>query len=154
MHFASVFAIVAAAALTITSSFAAKCSRTAPATDRSQLWTLKDFANSLFVEKNVQKAYDDWIPGSYINHNADVVSGRENALAFLRPIFSNPDLKSTIASIVVGQGFGFIHHRLTIPGQADWAVMDRFGFNGTCIVEHWDVIQPITGDETNPIAYF
>jgi predicted SnoaL-like aldol condensation-catalyzing enzyme len=32
--------------------------------------------------------------------------------------------------------------------------MDLYRFQGTCIVEHWDVSQTITGNETNPIAFF
>jgi hypothetical protein len=36
----------------------------------------------------------------------------------------------------------------------DMAIMDRMGFKGTCMNEHWDVRERIYGNSTNPIAYF
>jgi predicted SnoaL-like aldol condensation-catalyzing enzyme len=35
-----------------------------------------------------------------------------------------------------------------------FSAVDYFRFRGTCVVEHWDILQQITGDETNPMAYF
>jgi len=53
-----------------------------------------------------------------------------------------------------GEGFGVLHYRMTVPGMVDLAIMDRFRFEGDCIVEHWDTSSTITGREPNPIAYF
>ncbi|KAJ3511059.1 hypothetical protein NLJ89_g4314 [Agrocybe chaxingu] len=154
MRFTGIITAVAAAALAITPAFAAKCSTAPGATDAEQLEAIKDFANSFLVIKNIQKGFDDWIPGTYINHNPNAQSGRENALNALRPFVSNPSLQFTVAQVFAGQGYGLIHYRARIPGQLDMAIMDRFRFEGTCIVEHWDVGQTITGREPNPIAFF
>lgn len=45
------------------------------------------------------------------------------------------------------------YNRMTAP-DFDYAVMDRLRFKGTCFDEHWDVLQRIWGNETNPIAFF
>ena len=54
-----------------------------------------------------------------------------------------------------GEGIGMLHYRMRADGAGiHAAVMDRLRFEGTCFVEHWDVIQAITGKETNPGAFF
>ena len=34
------------------------------------------------------------------------------------------------------------------------AIVDLFRFNGSCIVEHWDVIESVDNATTNPIALY
>ncbi|KAJ3484745.1 hypothetical protein NLJ89_g11959 [Agrocybe chaxingu] len=155
MRFTNIFAAAVAVAALHHVNVRGQVLNETPATDRVQLRALTEFANTLFVEKDAQKAYDEWVPGVYINHTPEVLSGRENSLAAIEALFSNLNLGFTIAAVVVvGDGLGYIHHRTTVPGEFDWAVIDLFRFNGTCMVEHWDVIQPITGNEINPIAFF
>ncbi|CAA7268952.1 unnamed protein product [Cyclocybe aegerita] len=153
MRFTSVSVIVAPI-LAATCCFAVKCSTTEPATDEDQLEALQDFTHSFLVNRNIQVGFDDWIPGTYINHSPNAESGRESAVRVLIPFVSNPDLWITVAQVFAGQGFGLLHDRAMITNQLDIAIMDLFRFNGTCIMEHWDVGQTITGGEPNPIAFF
>jgi predicted SnoaL-like aldol condensation-catalyzing enzyme len=52
-----------------------------------------------------------------------------------------------------------LHYKLDVrggleAGGSSLAIVDLFRFEGTCIVEHWDALQQITGDEVNPNAFF
>ncbi|TFK21217.1 hypothetical protein FA15DRAFT_717800, partial [Coprinopsis marcescibilis] len=88
----------------------------------------------------------------YIQHNAIAEQGRAFAIPFLEALFAPPTVSSYI-TVFSGQGYVFAHHKLALA-NATYAVMDYFRFQGTCLVEHWDVLQEITGDEPNPLAYF
>lgn len=44
-------------------AFAAKCSTTEPATEQQQYEAFKDFVDLFMVQKNLDKAFDDYIPG-------------------------------------------------------------------------------------------
>lgn len=89
----------------------------------------------------------------YINHNPYATSGRQNALNILVPALKDPSLSISNHQWFAGQGYGLLHYKMTFNGSSS-AVMDRFKFAGTCIVEHWDSVQGITGSESNPIAFF
>lgn len=101
----------------------------------------------------IHRANTRRITREYINHNPGALSGRANALAILEPFLATPNLTFTIAAVFAGEGFGYLHYKLSFSGL-NLAVMDRYRFQGTCIVEHWDVAQQIMGNETNPIAFF
>ncbi|KAG2002943.1 hypothetical protein CC2G_003585 [Coprinopsis cinerea AmutBmut pab1-1] len=114
---------------------------------------IKDFAEIFLIEKNPQKVFDKYIPGEYIQHNPDALSGRQPAIDFLKDLWSTPGIRFANISAWAGEGFGMMHYRMTAP-DFDYAVMDRLRFKGTCFNEHWDVLQRIYGNETNPIAFF
>ncbi|TFK21514.1 hypothetical protein FA15DRAFT_597777 [Coprinopsis marcescibilis] len=114
---------------------------------------IKDFAHLFLVEKDVKKAFNKYIPGTYIQHNPDALSGRQAAIDFLVVLWASPGMRFANITAWAGEGIGMMHYRMT-NNEADNAVMDRLRFEGTCFVEHWDVIQRIYGNETNPIAFF
>ncbi|PPR01248.1 hypothetical protein CVT24_006012 [Panaeolus cyanescens] len=118
----------------------------------AQQAVIKDFANLFLVQKNVRLAFDKYIPGEYINHNPFAQSGRQNALNVLVPALANQALTYDNVSAFAGGGYGLLHYRM--KQGSNTAVMDKFRFVGTCIVEHWDVAQTISGRESNPIAFF
>ncbi|KAJ3032784.1 hypothetical protein HDV00_007156 [Rhizophlyctis rosea] len=150
MRILAIFAILAAC---ISATFAALC-KTGPTSDMQQRAAFQSFVNTLYVQKKVKQAFDDWIPGQYIQHHPSTSQGRDAAIAALSPLFAIPSLQVTVAGQVVGQGFAVLHYRMKVPGAFDMAVMDRFRFDGTCIVEHWDVGQSIPANDTNPVAFF
>ncbi|EAU82486.1 hypothetical protein CC1G_08237 [Coprinopsis cinerea okayama7 len=126
-----------------------------PHLEAQQKAAFVDYTYLLTVKHDILTAYNRWVPGQYINHNPFAESGREFAIAFLKPYHDDPNFITTNVTSFAGGGYGFIHLKLFFPDQPNPVVsMDYFRFEGTCIVEHWDVGAEITGDEPNPIAYF
>ncbi|TFK21227.1 hypothetical protein FA15DRAFT_717854 [Coprinopsis marcescibilis] len=111
------------------------------------------FATTLLQQHNVQAAFDQYAPGEYIQHNPNAELGRNWTITFLQALFSDPAASTTNLRVFTGQGYGLAHYKLKLTGRT-LAVMDVWRFEGTCVVEHWDVIQGITGNEPNPIAFF
>lgn len=155
MRFSIVTICIAAITAAVASATSISHSRCNPNqnSQAKQSAAIKDFANLFLVQKNIQAAFDYYVPGEYINHNPGAMTGRQNALNVLIPFLATPGISITVASVFAGEGFGYLHYKLSLPG-VNFAVMDRYRFEGTCIVEHWDVAQQITGNETNPIAFF
>ncbi|KAF6754014.1 hypothetical protein DFP72DRAFT_900187 [Ephemerocybe angulata] len=157
------FSALSLAALTLLASSVAatavrpKCDPKArgPSLQQRQSAAIRDFAHIFLIEQDPKKAFDAYIPGTYIQHNPDALSGREPAIAFLTELWGTPSLKFSNVTAWAGEGYGLIHYRMRAP-DADIhnAIMDRLRFEGTCFVEHWDVIQRINGNETNPLAFF
>ncbi|KAF4619581.1 hypothetical protein D9613_004827 [Agrocybe pediades] len=125
-----------------------------PDLQAKQQAALEDFAHLYVDLQDVQTAFDRWVPGQYIQHNPNAAQGRDAAIAILTAGFADPQVTSTNKTAFAGQGFGAVHFKLTLNPSTSFAVVDMFRFQGTCIVEHWDVLQQIFGNETNPIAFF
>ncbi|KAJ2929915.1 hypothetical protein H1R20_g1463, partial [Candolleomyces eurysporus] len=116
---------------------------------------LKDFAKLFLIDKNPKAAFDKYIPGEYIQHNPDALSGREVAIEYLITLQATPGLVYSNITLISGNGLGLLHYRRkSVQADMDMAIMDRMGFKGTCMNEHWDVRQRIYGNETNPLAFF
>jgi predicted SnoaL-like aldol condensation-catalyzing enzyme len=88
----------------------------------------------------------------YKQHNPFSAQGRDAAIKFLSDSFKT-GTKTSKLTFFAGQGYGMQHFKMS-SGNTTFAVVDYFKFRGTCIVEHWDVLQTITGTELNPIAFF
>ncbi|EEY23487.1 hypothetical protein D7B24_009336 [Verticillium nonalfalfae] len=116
---------------------------------------LADFVEAFFVEQNATKAILNHIAEDYIQHNPGALSGRQNALDALVPFLSLPGVNLTVLRQGFENNLAFIHSRLDIDGVAQpTAIVDIFRFNGTCIVEHWDVVQARDPNSINPLALF
>ncbi|KAF6743323.1 hypothetical protein DFP72DRAFT_828109 [Ephemerocybe angulata] len=132
-------------------------SASGPSLSTQQSTAFKDYIHIFFEERDVQKAFDRYIPGEYINHISTAASqGREAALTGLLALQANPDMMRDHVTLFTGDGFGLAYYRRYIPGSStvNFAVMDKMRFEGTCIVEIWSLFQTINGNETNPIAFF
>ncbi|TFK28936.1 hypothetical protein FA15DRAFT_611037 [Coprinopsis marcescibilis] len=113
--------------------------------------SIKDFANIFLVEKDVQKAFDKYIPGDFVQHDPWTLSGRQNAIDVLIPIW--PTVSFSNIHAYAGEGYGTLHVKRT-SGSDNYAFVSKLKFQGTCFVEHWSVEQQIFGTEPNPIAFF
>jgi predicted SnoaL-like aldol condensation-catalyzing enzyme len=91
----------------------------------------------------------------WINHSPNAEQGRDNAIQRLATFFADPSVAMTPFNIFAGQGYGFVHFKFLLPSiNVTFAAWHSFRFEGTCFVEHWDGVQRIFGNETNPIAFF
>jgi predicted SnoaL-like aldol condensation-catalyzing enzyme len=49
---------------------------------------------------------------------------------------------------------GCVHYREDGMGPQLVAVVDILRFDGSCIMKHWDVVQELALNATNPVALF
>ncbi|PSN69665.1 hypothetical protein BS50DRAFT_293049 [Corynespora cassiicola Philippines] len=153
MHLISITVFAAA----ITSAVAASISSGAPycpprpATSQQKRAILEEFAQKLFIDRDPVRASNDHVAIDYIQHNPTALSGRDNqllALAFVTPETVN----FTIRHLGLDGDIGFIFSRLDMVGaEQPTAVADFVRFNGTCLQEHWDVLQERPANRTNPL---
>ncbi|GME66204.1 hypothetical protein GTA08_BOTSDO11583 [Neofusicoccum parvum] len=111
-----------------------------------------EFVQKFLVEKNATRALLDHAAEDYIQHNPFFLSGRQVAIDALSGFPS-----SAVNYTIINRGFdadrGWVHYRLDTAGAPEpSAVVDIFRLEGTCIREHWDVIQQRPANATNPIA--
>ena len=97
---------------------------------------------------------------NYFQHSAGIAEpGRQPTIDFLVPLFSGQGVSVSHLRTFASKGVGILHYKFDTrggleAGGSSLAIVDLFKFEGTCIVEHWDALQQITGDEVNPNAFF
>jgi predicted SnoaL-like aldol condensation-catalyzing enzyme len=123
-----------------------------PASSAFQRAAFHELISEFFGENETEQVFLDFVSDDYIQHNPFILSGRNNSIAALRTYFT--DAKFTILQVLFDSPFGMVHYRVDQPGQAPTAFTDIWRFNGTCIEEHWDVIQALPANATNPLALF
>ncbi|KAH7055806.1 hypothetical protein B0J12DRAFT_726768 [Macrophomina phaseolina] len=111
-----------------------------------------DFVNTFYTIGNTTEAFLTHVDESYIQHNPAILSGRDAAISALDGYFANANL--TIMRTAFDSPYGWIHYRVDQKGLEPTAYIDVYRFNGSCVVEHWDVIQERPANATNPLALF
>ncbi len=112
-----------------------------------------DFIQKLYINKEYTQALTDHVSVEYINHNPFVLNGRDAAIAFFQQPFFQVAVTDVLRTAVDGD-LAVIHRRSQLPGAPLVAGVDIYRFDGTCIVEHWDVIQALPANATNPNPLF
>ncbi|KAJ0164335.1 hypothetical protein CTA2_1229 [Colletotrichum tanaceti] len=126
-----------------------------PATPEEQRVVLDEFITAFYHERNATKAVLNHLAEDYIQHNPNALSGRQNALEALAPFISPTSVNNTIIHTAMVNNTAYIHYRMDLAaGGEPFAVVDIFRFEGTCIMQHWDVAQQRPANATNPIAMF
>lgn len=121
-----------------------------PANHSVQTKIFHEFVQKFYIDKDPKTAFLDHVDVNYIQHNPNALSGRDNAIAFLEPLI--PTTNMTLMHVAFMNNTGYAHFRQDAPGQLPDAIVDILRFNGSCIVEHWDVIQARPVNATNPLA--
>ncbi|KAF9770712.1 hypothetical protein IL306_011686 [Fusarium sp. DS 682] len=129
-------------------------STTWPNLDQTMLQiTMNDFAYSFYTEKNVQQAIERYVASNYVQHNPDIPDGRDAAAKFLAPLFGAEENTFEIARIMVGPEYTTIHIKAKVNG-AFLNVVDMYRTKGSCIIEHWDAMQPLKNNTVSHHPYF
>ncbi|KAL7900577.1 hypothetical protein HDV63DRAFT_369107 [Trichoderma sp. SZMC 28014] len=116
-----------------------------PATPLEQQKIFNAFVYEFNVQNNVSKAFNNYVWVDYIQHNPTIGQGRDAAIAALS---GRPLVNTTIVHQTFINNTGFVHHyQFTTPPIK---IMDAYRMNGSCIVEHWDVIADLTLLEITP----
>ncbi|KAJ7054899.1 hypothetical protein C8F01DRAFT_1292824 [Mycena amicta] len=126
-----------------------------PATALEQKQIFNTFVEEFYVKRNIPRAFTH-LAADYIQHNPFELDGITSSFDFLYPIFSNTSVTVQMLHRVFEAPYGWLHYRVDgIPQQPEpTAILDLFRFNGTCVQEHWDVIQARPANATNPHPLF
>lgn len=93
---------------------------------------------------------------SYRQHNPGVADGPQGLEAFIAEIkVRYPRQRGEIKRIAADGDLVWLHiHSTRDDGTPGRAIVDIFRIEDGKVVEHWDVIQHITGDANNPNGMF
>ncbi|KAH7111663.1 hypothetical protein B0J13DRAFT_659824 [Dactylonectria estremocensis] len=103
------------------------------------------------VKMNLAPTLLDHVAEDYIQHNPTSLSGRDESLQSLA--FISPETVTfNIRHSGIDGEFAWVFSRLELAGQTEpTAAADFLRFNGSCIQEHWDVLQQRPTNRTNPL---
>ncbi|KAL6703945.1 hypothetical protein ACN47E_008883 [Coniothyrium glycines] len=88
------------------------------------------FAQAFIYKKDITEAFK-YIVEDYINHNPLAQNGSDSAWGILSPIWASQDITPLRTAFVNPQSW--LNYRSSF-GE----IVDRFRWEGGCIVEHWD----------------
>jgi predicted SnoaL-like aldol condensation-catalyzing enzyme len=97
-------------------------------------------------------ALDRYWSETYIQHNPHQADGRKDLKEALSRIgiFSMPKNKIEVVRAIAEGDLVFMETHQKPPGSPDLVLADVFRVKDNMIVEHWDVIQSVPADATNP----
>jgi predicted SnoaL-like aldol condensation-catalyzing enzyme len=88
------------------------------------------------------------VVSDYIQHNPNILDGNAATFDVLSARLSTSTPQ--ILHLAFSAPYGWVHHK---DGNST-AIVDMYRFNETCIQEHWDVIQTVPANSTNPHPLF
>lgn len=113
------------------------------------------FVTIFYYQKDVRKAFMEYVSQDYIQHNPTIIDGREAAIEMLTPKFSNPNANFSVKKIMVDGDLAVVHlHGKISTDNNGGAVADFYRLKDGKIVEHWDVVQPVPTESVNPHPMF
>jgi predicted SnoaL-like aldol condensation-catalyzing enzyme len=98
----------------------------------------------------------EYLVEDYIQHSPEAADGLQGVGDFLDWLkTTHPGHRNHIQRIFAQDDFVIVHLRVTVPGEADLAVVDIFRLNDAgLIAEHWDIVQRVPGHPRNSNGMF
>ena len=114
------------------------------------------FYDLAFVKHQPAAAARAYLGEHYIQHNPRVPNGPTAFIAFFENLLrTNPGFSTRVCKVVAEGDLVVIHaHAKKDPQDPGLAIVDIFRVDHGKIVEHWDVIQPVTTDAANGNTMF
>ncbi|KAM0258593.1 hypothetical protein ACHAQJ_003764 [Trichoderma viride] len=108
----------------------------------------------MFTERNITKAYGIYLLADpdYVDHDAFHGASKADGLALVTPWFH--DASFSVWKSFVQDNIGISIEMGVMANGTTAAFADFWRFDGTCIVEHWDVVEYLTADSPNPSPLF
>ncbi len=114
------------------------------------------FYDLMFNKCDPRAAIDQFAGDDYTQHNPHVADGKEAFIAYFERMATEyPGKLTHFKRAIAENNMVVLHCHQIWPGSDDYAGMDIFRFddNGK-IVEHWDVLQVISGKSKNDNGLF
>lgn len=123
-----------------------------PASTGDNRAVMAAFVKRFYQDRDVAGAFAAHVEPNYIQHNPGLPDGRQAAADALAPMFARAGSRFEVRHLLVDGDLALVH----LFGQGDSAtpgaaVADIYRLERGRIVEHWDVLQPITAG-SDPMA--
>jgi len=114
------------------------------------------FYDLMFNQCEPRKAIEVYAGAEYIQHNPHVADGKEAFIDYFERMAREYPGKTTVFKRAIAEdNMVVLHCHQTWPGSDDYAGIDIFRFDDDGkIVEHWDVLQVISGESQNDNGLF
>jgi predicted SnoaL-like aldol condensation-catalyzing enzyme len=135
----------------------ANCPPTPGTTAAAQRASFLSFVDLFYRQRDVRAAFTGHVDEAYVQHNPYFLSGRAAAIEGLTRAV--PGMKNSVARVALSDDTGVVFYKSVAAGPggaggAYRAIVDVFRLNGSCVMEHWDVMQTRPADAKNPLALF
>ncbi|MCJ1364281.1 hypothetical protein MMC16_003390 [Acarospora aff. strigata] len=123
-----------------------------PASAAHQRRIFNAMVDTLYIQKDVPRAFNDYWAVDYLEHDPFDPQGRAANSAKLTAVLAAAPTFHVLRT-------GFDNNLGWVMVKVDQkpdpvAIADIFRMNGTCIVEHWDIAQIQPFNRTNPVDMF
>ncbi len=114
------------------------------------------FYNAVFVSHDTKAAAELYLSADYKQHNPSIATGRQPFIDYFVPYFAaNPTAKSEIKRTLADGDLVAVHvNSKKKPEDPGLAIVDIFRVQDGKIVEHWDVLQPVSATPANDNTMF
>lgn len=114
------------------------------------------FYDLMFNQCEPRKAIEAYAGDVYIQHNPHVADGKEAFIDYFERMARDyPGKKTVFKRAIAEDNMVVLHCHQIWPGSDDYAGIDIFRFDDDGkIVEHWDVLQVISGTSQNENGLF
>lgn len=119
------------------------------ATRAQQKAIFEEAVQTIIVDGKYREGANKFYSVDYINHDPDVLSGRDNSIRFLESLPEGVNI--TIANKAIEGNYAYVLQKVDLPGSPSLAWTDVWRLEGTCIMEHWSVYMSKPDDAANPL---
>jgi len=140
-----------------TKNLTSYCDPGHPVTGRQIRSIFDAFVEQFYFQRDFQGAVDTYVSPNLIQHNPQLANGSQAQVDAVTAILANyngPDFQ--LALVDEERGYGVVYSRFQGKqgtGLPFTGVADVYRFEGSCMVEHWDVIEALPPNSTNPVPF-